>query len=157
MATHNQISIVIPQELVDEVVRNMQKEYAKLKPFLQALTGDQKNSLFKMGDKTVATVQKVDKFVETNPEFVPGYMETEELRKDVQVVSQLSPVYAVAQQMASDLNDTIMLAGSEALKNALLYYGNVREAASKGVVSAKPIYDDLKPRFSKPLGNKKKE
>lgn len=157
MATNNQISIVIPQELVDEVVRNMQKEYAKLKPFLQALTGDQKNSLFKMGDKTVATVQKVDKFVETNPEFVPGYMETEELRKDVQVVSQLSPVYAVAQQMASDLNDTIMLAGSEALKNALLYYGNVREAASKGVVSAKPIYDDLKPRFSKPLGNKKKQ
>lgn len=157
MATNNQISIEIPQELIDEVAKNVQREFGKLKPYLQALTDEQKQSLFKMGDKTVSTVQKTDSYAQTNPEFIPGYMDTTEFRKDTKVVSQLSPLRAIIEQMASDLNDTIMLAGSEALMNALLYYGAVREAAAKGVVSAKPIYEDLKPRFSKPLGNKKKE
>jgi hypothetical protein len=31
----------------------------------------------------------------------------------------------------------------------MLYYGQVKEATSKGVPTAKPIYEDLKQRFSK--------
>lgn len=156
MATSNQISIDIPQSVVDEVSKKLKECRDALAPYLQALTPEQARSLFKMGDKTVSTVQKVDDFVETNPEFVPGYMETAEFRKDSQVVKQLAPIHAVVEQISSDLNDTIMLAGSEALMNALLYYGSVREASAKGVASAKPIYEDLKPRFSKPLGKKVK-
>ena len=29
--------------------------------------------MYKMGDKTVATVQKTKSYVDTNPEFVPNY------------------------------------------------------------------------------------
>ena len=43
----------------------------------------------------------------------------------------------------------MMLAGSEALMAALLYYGRVKEAAAKGVASAIPIDDDLSKRFSR--------
>jgi hypothetical protein len=35
------------------------------------------------------------------------------------------------------------------LQEALLYYGQVREASAKGVPTAKLIYEDLKQRFSK--------
>jgi hypothetical protein len=31
----------------------------------------------------------------------------------------------------------------------MLYYGTTKEAANKGVTTAKPIYDDLSQRFSK--------
>ncbi|WP_435524466.1 hypothetical protein [Chryseobacterium indoltheticum] len=106
-----------------------------------------------MGDKTVATVQKVKSYLETNPEFAPSYMDKAEFLKDEAVVTGLNPIFNLAEQLASDLNDTVTLAGSEALTASMLYYGSAKEAASKGVATAKPVYEDLSQRFSK-RGNK---
>ena len=153
MSTNNQISVEIPRTVLDEVSQKLQECKTALAPYLQALTADQRKSLFKMGDKTVATVQKVKTYLNTNPEFAPAYMNQEEFLKDEAVVTGLSPLANLAQQLASDVEDTIMLAGSEALIAAMLYYGTTKEAANKGVTTAKPIYDDLSQRFSK-KGNK---
>ena len=120
-----------------------------LAPYLQALTLDEKQSIFKMGDKTVATVQKVKTYMDTNPEFIPAYMDTAEFLKDEAVVSALDPLGNLATQLASDIKDTMILAGSEAIVGALLYYGTTKEAAAKGIVTAQPIYDDLSQRFSR--------
>ena len=68
--------------------------------------------------------------------------------KDEQVVSALLPLHSVAYQLATDIDATRLLAGSEALAEAMFYYGSSREAANRGVVKAKPIYDDLKARFT---------
>ncbi|AEW86519.2 hypothetical protein FCOL_08520 [Flavobacterium columnare ATCC 49512] len=102
-----------------------------------------------MGDKTVATAQKVKSYLQTNPEFAPAYMDQAEFLKDEAVVTQLTPLANMAEQLTRDLNDTVMLAGSEAIYNALLYYGQVREAYAKGIPTAKPVYEDLSQRFSK--------
>lgn len=155
MSAQNQISVEIPQTVIDSVMKSAKDSQEALKPYLQALTNDQKSSLFKMGDKTLATVQKLLSYTTTNPEFVPGYMEVEEFHKDAKVVEQLSPLLALFEQLVSDLNDTVMLAGSEALTNGMLYYGSVNEAASKGVPAAKPIYDDLSQRFKRGSYKKK--
>lgn len=149
MSTQNQISIVIPQTVIDTVMQNLQDCKTALAPYLQGLTKQERQSLFKMGDKTVATVQKTKSYVETNPEFVPGYMNKVEFLKDETVVSQLDPIANLARQITSDADDTVMLCGSEALQEAMLYYGQVKEAASKGIATAKPIYEDLSQRFSK--------
>ncbi|MDR2205254.1 MAG: hypothetical protein LBE36_03750 [Flavobacteriaceae bacterium] len=105
--------------------------------------------IFKMGDKTVATVQKVKSYLDTNPEFAPTYMDTAEFAKDEAVVTALNSLENLARQLASDLSDTMMLAGSEAILSALLYYGSVKEAAAKGIPTATPVYEDLKARFTK--------
>ncbi len=149
MSTKNQISIEIPQAVIDTVTQKLQECKTILAPFLQGLTAEERVSLFKMGDKTVATVQKTKSYVDTNPEFVPAYMDKTEFLKDEAVVTTLSPLNNLAAQLSSDLNDTIMLAGSEALQSAMLYYGQVKEAQSKGIVTAKPIYDDLSQRFTR--------
>ena len=147
MSTNNQISIEIPQKVLDDALKDLQNVKTALAPYLQALTDKEKQSLFKMGDKTVATVQKVKTYTGTNAEFTPGYMDLAEFQKDETVVTQLYPLVNLTNQLASDLSDTMMLAGSEALKASLLYYGSVKEAASKGVATAQPIYDDLSKRF----------
>lgn len=149
MSTKNQISIDIPQSVIDKVTGNLQESRTLLAPYLQALTSGERETIFKMGDKTVATVQKVEDYTETNPEFAPSYMDQPEFVKDVSVVTDLSPLRNLATQLASDLSDTIMLAGNEALLAALLYYGAVKEAADKGVATAKPIYEDLSKRFTR--------
>ena len=147
MSTKNQISIDIPKTVIADVTDKLQECRALLAPYLQGLTVEERKSLFKMGDKTVATVQKVKDYVETNPEFAPAYMNKEEFLKDEALVTTLSPLGNLAEQLASDISDTIILAGSEALAAALFYYGTTKEAADRGIATAGPIYDDLKQRF----------
>lgn len=149
MSTPNQISIEIPQTVIDLVTQNLQASKVALAPYLQGLTADERMSLFKMGNKTVATVQKTKSYIDTNPEFVPSYMNKIEFLKDETVVTLLNPIANLAKQLASDVEDTVMLSGSEALQEAMLYYGQVKEASAKGIPTAKPIYEDLKERFSK--------
>jgi hypothetical protein len=155
MSAQNQISIEIPKAVIDEVTQKLQECKTQLAPYLQGLTQRQRQDMFKMGDKTVATVQKTKSYIDTNPEFVPNYMEKVEFLKDEAVVTQLEPISNLANQIAIDVSDTVMLAGSEAIKQALFYYGTVKEAHTKGVPAAKPIYTDLKTRFSRGTYTKK--
>ena len=154
MSTPNQISIVIPQNIIDEVTEKLQECKTALAPYLQGLTAKERKEIFKMGDKTIATVQKTKRYVETNPEFIPAYMDKVEFLKDEAVATQLDPISNLAKQISADVTDTMMLAGSEALKQALFYYGTVKEANSKGATTAKPIYDDLKERFARKSAKK---
>lgn len=149
MSTQNQINIEIPQAIIDDVVAKLQECKTALAPYLQGLTAKERQEFFKMGDKTVATVQKTKTYVDTNPEFVPSYMDKTAFLNDVAVVTQLLPVVNLATQLATDADDTLLLAGSEALQSAMLYYGQIREANSKGVPTAKPIYQDLSERFKR--------
>lgn len=149
MSTQNQLSISIPEETIAAVLENLQECKNLLQPYLLALTPEERQSILKMGDKTVATVLKTKDYVVTNPQFVPSYMNAAEFVADANVVNQLTPITNLATQLSRNVEDTIMVAGSEALQEALLYYGQVKEAASKGVPSAGPIYDDLKQRFVK--------
>lgn len=153
MSTNNQISVEIPVSVITDVTEKLQECKTLLAPYLQALTADQRKSIFKMGDKTLATVQKVKSYMETNPEFTPAYMDKTEFLKDEAVVTSLTPLENLAKQLSSDIEDTVMLAGSEALVAALLYYGTTKEAAAKGVTTAKPVYEDLSQRFAR-KGNK---
>lgn len=149
MSTQNQLSILIPTTVIDEVMLKLQERKTSLAPYLQGLTTEERKSLFKMGNKTVANVQKTKSYVDTNPEFVPGYMDKTEFLKDEAIVSLLIPISNLALQLATDVDDTVMLAGSEALQAAMLYYGQVKEANSRGIPTARPIYEDLSQRFSK--------
>lgn len=149
MSAKNQISVEIPQAVIAEVNQKLQDCRALLAPYLQGLTPQDRGTLFKMGDKTVATVQKVKSYMDTNPEFIPSYMDKVEFLKDEAVVTSLNPLGNLATQLATDIGDTVMLAGSEAITSALFYYGSAKEAASKGVATAKPIYEDLSQRFAR--------
>ena len=148
MSISNQISTEIPAAVIEQVLKALQESKAALAPYLHALTETERRTIFKMGDRTVATVQKVKTYVETNPEFVPVYMDKAEFLKDEAVVAQLSPLNSLAEQLLADINDTLMLAGSEALLSAMLYYGQVKEAYKKGVPTSKPLYNDLSKRFT---------
>ena len=149
MSSKNQISVEIPEEVIKIVTEKLQECRVDLAPYLQGLTADERMSLFKMGDKTLATVQKTKSYMETNPEFIPQYMDKKEFLKDEILATQLEPIANLSNQLATDISDTVMLAGSEALQSAMLYYGQVKEANSKGIVTARPIYEDLQTRFSK--------
>jgi hypothetical protein len=149
MSNSNQVNTEIPQAIIDAVVEKLSLAKKDLAPYMHALSNEDRQSLFKMGDKTLATVVKTQSFTLTNPEFVPNYMDLAAFNQDIAVANQLRPVLDLVNQLVTDVSDTAMLAGSEALEQALMYYGQVREADSRKVESSRAIYEDLKPRFAR--------
>ncbi|MDR0557268.1 MAG: hypothetical protein LBG43_05290 [Treponema sp.] len=51
------------------------------------------------------------------------------------------------QQLEQTLDDTEMIAGSEAYQAALVFYKSVKMAAAQDIPGAKAVYAELKTRF----------
>ena len=147
MPQENLVSIVIPPEDVQAVLDAIAVINTKLKPYLIALSKEDRKKLPKMGDRTVPFVEKVIEYATAQPEFIPGYMDLPELKNDFNAVTTLNQMYRPLDQIDSNLNDTLLLSGSEAYKAALQFYNYVKQAAKNNVPDAKVIYDELKKRF----------
>ncbi len=151
----NQISITISPEDKAAIDTSLETLKTKLQPYLIALSADERHALPKMSDKTISFVDKALIYASSNPEFAPPYLNKSELSKDVTAVETLNGFSKQLAQITTGLDDTIMLAGSEAYVAALSYYNSVKEAARRDIVNAKPVYEDLKQRF--PQRSKKQE
>lgn len=147
MSQQNRISIEPKQAVVDEAIADIAKAYTTLKPYFQGLSKDERHSLLKMSDKTVAFVDKSDNYVKSHKEFVPPFLDVVEMNKDLTAVKVLKPLRDLLATFHSDVDDTVLLCGSEAFTASRIYYNSVAYAAKQGVESAKPIAADLAKRF----------
>ncbi|MBN2402317.1 MAG: hypothetical protein JXN64_07935 [Spirochaetes bacterium] len=124
-----------------------------LLPKLKQLNPEEKKDVAKMGDKTLAFVQKALEQAETNPELVPPFLDVNEFRSDFNAVETLRQMEASLEQISDALRDTIILAGSDAFSAALMFYDAIKSAKKTNVAKAGAIFDDLSVRF--PRGKKK--
>ena len=120
-----------------------------LESYLIALTIEQRKTLPKMNDGTLPFVEKVMDYAESNPEFVPPYVDKNELKKDLKAREDLQHIGRKIAQLNTLLDDTTLLAGSEAYSASLSYYQSVKQAAKMNIPDAKTIYKDLQKRFDR--------
>ncbi len=137
----------IPQEILDQAVAKINEASAILKPYTLSLTPEERKNMLKMGDRSLAFVEKAVEFTKTNPEFIPVFMTAEELAIDLADSKNLVGPVSVVTQLLYSLDDTMMLAGSEAFYSALYFYKTVQHAASMNIPGAKAIYEELKKRY----------
>ncbi|MGB9182289.1 MAG: hypothetical protein WCB68_23870 [Pyrinomonadaceae bacterium] len=126
----NRISAAISQADQQAVLAAINTIKQKL-PFLIDLTPDERHSLPKMGDKSRAFVSQALELATQNPDILPRSFDVEEMRKDVELLSALSPLLAAISQLQELLEDTYLAVGSEAYTAALLVYQYAR-ACGKG-------------------------
>ena len=144
---NNLVSVKIPQKEMAAATEKLNELLGILKPYLVALTPDERRELPKMSDGNAPFVDKALHYARTNPELSPAFVNVDELEIDLKAVNDLSQIYRLAEKLCSGLNDTIMLSGSEAYVAALAFYKSVKVAANMNVAGAQPIYEDLKKRF----------
>lgn len=149
MANENKVSIEIPDEEVKLINEHFKAIVLILKKYTVAVSPEERRKKAKMGDKTIGFVEKVMEYAVSNPEFIPSYMKIEDLNIDFKAADILTNMFRVTSQLSSELNDTILLCGSEAYTAALMYYASVKQASKDNAISAKTIYEDLKKRFEK--------
>jgi hypothetical protein len=118
-----------------------------LVPYLQTLTMDERKELPKLGDKSIAFVNKTNEYMTREKDLVPVFLNTVLFSHDVECHAQLSTYQRQLAKVTTALDDSMLLAGSEAYSSALLFYHQVKMLAVNGVAKAKAIHEDLAARF----------
>jgi hypothetical protein len=113
-------------------------------PFLIGLSNSEKRKLNKMGDKSLAFVDRALSIAKQNPEMLPANFDLEEFQRDVNLYHALTPVSIAISKLKELIDGTKMAVGSDAYSCALEVYAFVK--MSKGVSGL----EDLK----SPLGNR---
>jgi hypothetical protein len=144
----NDFNLSIPAATVQQVQKHLDAIKTILAPYLTSLTPEERKTLPRMADKTVAFVTKTADYATTTPAFVPSFVDLAELTQDVAGVAALTPLRQQFEQLALDTDSTVMLDGSEAYANALTIYANIKFLAKNKQPGAQAAFDDLKERFA---------
>ncbi|MDR0603782.1 MAG: hypothetical protein LBG80_05705 [Bacteroidales bacterium] len=144
----------IPKEVIEQALMKVDEAMEILDSFLYSLTPDTRQTMLKMGDKSLAFVEKTKELAAANPKFCPSYLNIDDLNIDLTNAVNLRVLNNRLQQFSRKIDDTAMLAGSEAYAQALSFYNSVKQATRDNISGAQPLFDELKKRFV--LGRPKK-
>lgn len=154
MAADNRISIEITpakKAAIEAAINTLKTE---LRDVTQSLSADERESLPRIADKTIAFDEKCETYMASRPDLVPGFIDAAERAKDRKLIADLLPSLRELAPLVQALEDTLALANSDNYMGDLSFYQNVKQAAKRGVTGAAAIYDDLKQRFpGRPRGN----
>jgi hypothetical protein len=137
----------IPESAITQVHGQITAAIQTLAPHTIALTPHERQTLLKMGDKSLAFVEKAHDYAHDNPTLVPSYLDMGAFDVDFQDAHGLWSLLTAIKQLEEAVEDTILAAGSEAYHAALSFYHNVQAAAKDDIPGAKAIVEDLKTRF----------
>ena len=149
MSSDNQISAVLSTEAQQAILGHV-AAIRELMPFLLTLTTDDRRRLAKMADKLIGFEDKARVYMNSNPEFMPGFVSLSEVTKDRELRGPLSMIFTTVSALAYTLDDTYMKLNSELHKANLAYYNTVKEAANRGLPGSKAIYEDMQKHFPGP-------
>ena len=115
-------------------------------PFLISLTPDERKSLPKSGPGSLSFVENAQAAADNNPTILPGSFDATGFGSHVDLFAVLTDVNTSIAQLASEVDDTRMAVGSEAMNEARSVYEYVKSAA-KTTPGLKPVADQLGERF----------
>jgi hypothetical protein len=123
-------------------------------PFLVNLTVGERKSTFKAGPDSLSFVQNALTAAQSNPTILPASFSTAEFKNDVDLFAVLTEFGTLAASVASQIDDTRLAVGGEAMQQASQVYNYVK-AASKATPGLKPVAEQLGSRFQR-AGKQKK-
>lgn len=117
-------------------------------PFLVNLTNSERKSIAKTGPDSFSFVQNALTAAQTNPAILPASFITTEFKNDVDLFAILTELGTLAASVASQIDDTRLAVGGEAMQQAKQVYSYVKTAA-KTTPGLKPIAEQLGERFQR--------
>lgn len=122
---------------------------------LITLTSEAKHSNLRLGDKSVAFVEKACEIAKLDPNIVDSFVSVPEFVTDLESLRMFRTINLRLSKIVSNLNDSESQAGHEAYQAALQTYALMKNAAKMGHPGAKTAVEELKQRF--PRTRKKTE
>jgi hypothetical protein len=117
----NQHIQAIPSTVLTQAQTKIDEAWALLAPYILALTPAERQGMPKMGEKTIGFVEKAYDFARQNHNLVPPYLELDAFGIDFGDAHGLWTLLNSVQQLEEAIDDTEMIAGSEAYQAALVF------------------------------------
>jgi hypothetical protein len=115
-------------------------------PFLVHLTAGERQAITKTGPDSLSFVQNALTAVQANPEIFPASFDRSGFQRDVELFANLSELQTLAESVVSQLDDTRLAVGGEAMQAATQTYSYVK-AGAKNTPGLKPVAEQLGQRF----------
>jgi hypothetical protein len=144
---NNKHNASIPEAVLTQVQAKVNEIMALIASCMVPLTPTERQEMAKMGEKTLAFVEKAYAFAKENPHLVPPFLNMDDFDVDFADAHGLWTLVNSIRQLYENVSDTEMAAGSEAYQAALVFYNSVKVAAAQDVAGAKAVYEELKTRF----------
>lgn len=123
-------------------------------PFLISLTEDERKQLRKTGASRLAFVQNAAQAAQDNPNILPASFDAEAFQSNVDLFAAMTEINTLAAQLVSQIDDTHLAVGVEALSGASDVYNYVKAAAVK-TPGLKPVADQLGQLFQKGVATRR--
>lgn len=117
-------------------------------PFLTGLTTEERIALPAINVNNKAFTEDAINAAVNNTSLIPSYVNVPNMQNDLTLFTQLDEIILLTKQLLERLEDTQLLAGSEAFVSSLAIYKLIGSAADAGVPGADAIYNQLKQRFA---------
>jgi hypothetical protein len=120
-----------------------------LAPYLPALTSAERRGLPKMGKKTIDFVEKAYDFARQNLNFVSPCLDVAVFGADFLDARKLWTLCNTIQRLEQGVDDSEMVARSEAYQAPLVFYKPLEMAtAQDDELGAKEVYGEIRTHFS---------
>lgn len=155
----SRIDAVLPESEIEAVLIALDVVRKKM-PFLIGLTTSERRQLAKIGKKSQTFVGSALDVAAQHSTLMPRCLDVEEARRDLALFEALNPILQSLSQLRELVEDTQMVAGSEAYAAARLAYNSAKTAGRS--MGLDDVMDDLAQRFRKtrkvqPTGTEVKE
>jgi len=148
MSQENLISTELPAAVADDIIEKLNAINTALAGILLFnLTGQDRLEMYKLGDKSAAFVDKALEYAGNNPALVPSYLDLGEANKDLKLSKDLNNILKQVSTLQRAIEDTAMVAGSEAYDAALVFYASVKGASRVNVPGSQAVFEDLQKRY----------
>lgn len=117
-------------------------------PFLVTLTPEERKSTFKTGPDRLSFVTNCAAAAQANPLIFPASFNADAFLKDVALFAVLSELFTLGQSITSQIDDTRVAVGGEAMQQSMQVYKYV-QAASSTTPGLKPLAEQLGQQFKK--------
>ena len=145
--TNNRINTTATAAQVTAVKTALQTIAANL-PFLVGLTTEERIALPSINVSNKAFTEDAINAGVNNPTLIPSYVSVVNMKNDMLLFTQLDEIIMMTKQLLEKMEDTQLLAGSEAYTSALTLYKLFGSAADAGVAGTDTIVSLLKQRFA---------
>lgn len=153
--TNNRLNITATAAQITAVKTALQTINTNM-PFLIGLTVDERIALPAINVNNKAFTEDAINAAVNNPSLVASYLSVPNMQNDMALYTQLDEIKGLVNQLLEKIEDTQLLAGSEAYVSGLAFYKLVSAAAEAGVPGADAVSDLLRARFAGQGGTAKK-
>ena len=141
----NAVNEVLTQQTIDNIAFDVEDIKNNL-PFLVNLSAKQRREGFNLSSKRFNFVSMVLVSLKVEPLILPSWVDANAFENDFTLYKQLFGIENQLQAILTNITETRMQVGAEAMKSANDIYNHVHKAKDR-IPGVNAIYDELKKAF----------